>query len=144
MLCPNASLASNSLFTGGGGGFVTVTSVEAFVLKLRESEQDALTVIVPAGAPAVFSLAELPLPETLPPVAVQLETVTGTLSGLVQVAVRLEGVPTCTEVGLDASDMVGGFFGGSLTVKLALQLASPFFFCFGSVTCAVTRSEEHT
>src|ERR1043165_5119521 len=116
MLCPNASLASNSLFTGGGGGLVTVTSVEAFVLKLRESEQDALTVIVPAGAPVAFNVAELPLPQMLPPVAVQLETVTGTLSGLVQFAVRFKGVPTCTEVGLDASDIVGGFFGGSFTV----------------------------
>src|SRR5436190_9168606 len=132
MLCPNASLASNSLLTGGGGGFVTDTCVEAFVLKLRESEQDALTVMTPAGAPVVFKVVCSPLPETLPPVDVQLETVTGTLSGLVQLAVRVIGVPTCTEVGFAERDMVGGFFSGSFTVKLALQLACPFFFSFGS------------
>jgi hypothetical protein len=78
---------------GGGGGFSTVTCVEAFVLKLRASEQEALTVIVPEGAPVVFKVALAPLPETLPPVAVQLETVTGTLSGLVQVQVSATGVP---------------------------------------------------
>src|SRR5207342_2832202 len=42
---------------GGGGGFSTVTWVEAFVLKLRESEQEALIVIVPEGAPVVFKVA---------------------------------------------------------------------------------------
>ena len=30
--------------------------------------------------------------------------------------------------------MVGGFFGGSFTVKFAVQLASPPFFILGSVT----------
>ena len=95
---------------------MTITCVEALVLKLRESEQDALTVIGPAEAPVVVSVAELPLPEMLPPLAVQLETVTGTLSGLVQVEVRLIGVPTCTVVGFAETDMVGGFFGGSFTV----------------------------
>ena len=69
-----------------------------------------------------------PSPEMLPPLAVQPLTVTGTLSGLVQVQVTVEGVPACNEVGLAEQDMVGGFFGGSFTVKFAVQLASPFFF----------------
>ena len=68
----------------------------------------------------------LPLPETLPPLEVQLLTVTGTLSGLVQVQVMVEAAPVCNELaGLAEQDMVGGFLGGSLTVKFAVQLASP-------------------
>jgi hypothetical protein len=47
--------------------------------------------LFPEGAPVVFKVALAPLPETLPPVAVQLETVTGTLSGLVQVQVSATG-----------------------------------------------------
>jgi hypothetical protein len=58
----------------------------------------------------------LPLPETVPLVAVQLPTVTGTLSGLVQVQVIVELPPACKELGLAEQDMVGGFFGGSFTV----------------------------
>ena len=37
--------------------------------------------------------------------------------------VTVTGVPACTEVGLAEQDMVGGFFGGSFTVKFAVQLA---------------------
>jgi hypothetical protein len=106
--------------------------------KPRESVQEALTVIEPGAAPVVFSVAVLPEPETLPPVDVQPLTVTGTLSGLVQFAVRLTGVPAWSEVGFADNDMVGGFFGGSFTVKLAEQLTSPPFFIFTSVTRAVT------
>jgi hypothetical protein len=53
----------------------------------------ALTVMGPADAPVVLRVAVLPSPETLPPLAVQVLTVTGTLSGLVQVQVKVEGVP---------------------------------------------------
>ena len=123
---------------GGGGGFSTVTWVEAEAVRPRESVQVALTVIGPDDAPVVLRVAVLPSPETLPPLAVQPLTVTGTLSGLVQVQVMVEGVPACTEVGFAEQDMVGGFFGGSFTVKLALQLASPPFFILGSITRAVT------
>ena len=70
----------------------------------------------------------------LPPLAVQLPTVTGTPSGLVQVQLIVDGVPVCTLVGFAEHDMVGGFFGGSFTVKVAVQLASPPFFILGSVT----------
>ena len=90
--------------------------------------------IGPDAAPVVLRVAVPPSPEMLPPLAVQPPTVTGTLSGLVQVQVRVEGVPACTEVGLAEQDMVGGFFGGSFTVKVAEQLASPPFFILGSVT----------
>src|SRR4029077_5957598 len=101
---------------------------EERVCKPRESVEVALTVIGPAEAPVVSSVAVPPLPETLPPVAVQPLTVTGTPSGLVQLQLSVEDVPAGTEAGLAEHDMVGGFFGGSLTVKFAVQLASPFFF----------------
>jgi hypothetical protein len=55
----------------------------------------ALTVIGPEDAPVVLSVAVLPLPEMLPLplLAVQSPTVTGTLSGLVQVQLMVEDVP---------------------------------------------------
>ncbi|HVT80587.1 MAG TPA: hypothetical protein VHM90_08015, partial [Phycisphaerae bacterium] len=84
---------------GGGGGFSTVTWVDAEVLKPRESEQLAVTVTVPGEAPVVFRVAVLPLPETLPLLAVQPLTVTGTLSGLLQVQEILDVPPVCNEVG---------------------------------------------
>jgi len=74
----------------------------------------------------------------LPALAVQLLTVTGTLSGLVQLHVTVADVPACTEVGFAEQDIVGGFLGGSLTVKFAVQVASPPFFIFGSLMRAVT------
>ena len=123
---------------GGGGGFSTVTWVEAVEVRLRESVHVALTVMVPAGAPVVFRVAVLPVPETVPPDAVQPLTVTGTLSGLVHVQESFEDVPACTVVGSAVQDIVGAFFGGSLTVKFAVQLASPPFFILGSLICAVT------
>src|SRR5579864_232470 len=112
MLC-RARRASSALSTAGGGGFCIVTCVEACPVKPRESVHVALTVTGPAGTPAVFSVAELPLPETVPDVAVQFATDTGTLSGLVQFAVRFTLPPVTTLLGLAESDMVGGFFGGS-------------------------------
>src|SRR5207248_4072177 len=84
---------------GGGGGFSTVTWVELEAVRPRESEQVALTVIGPAGAPVVVRVAVPPSPETLPPLAVQELIVTGTLSGLVQVQLTVDGVPACTEAG---------------------------------------------
>ena len=67
-------------------------------------------------APVVVSVATLPLPETLPPLEVQPETVTGTPSGLVQEQVTVTGVPAWPLVGFAEQLMVGGFFGGSFTV----------------------------
>ena len=78
---------------GGGGGTSTVTWLEPVAVRPRESVQVALTVIGPAGAPVVLSVAVPPSPETLPPVADQPPIVTGTLSGVVQVQVTVEGVP---------------------------------------------------
>jgi hypothetical protein len=80
----------------------------------------------------------LPLPEMLPRLAVQPPTVTGTLSGLVHAQVIVEFPPAWSVVGFAEQDMVGGFFGGSFTVKLAMQLASPLFFILGSEIWAVT------
>jgi hypothetical protein len=122
---------------GGGGGFSTVTWVEDCVFRPRESVQVALTVIVPADAPVVFNVPVLPEPETVPMLLVQPLTVTGTLSGLVQVQLMVELPPACRLLGLAEQDMVGGFFGGSFTVKFALQVASPPVFFLGSAMCAV-------
>src|SRR6516225_1741567 len=132
----SASLDSNS--GEGGGGACTVTAVEAAVFRPRESVQVAFTVIGPGDAPVEFKVAAFPLPETVPLLAVQPETVTGTPSGLVQVQVMVAVPPACRVVGLAEQLMVGGFFGGSLTVNDAVQLASPPFFTLGSATCAVT------
>jgi hypothetical protein len=103
-------------FGGGGGGTSTLVWAEAFVDKPRESVQVALTVIGPADAPVVVTVATLPLPETVPPVEDQPETETGTPSGLVQLQVTVTGVPACAELGSAEQVMVGGFFGGSFTV----------------------------
>src|ERR1700686_328058 len=117
MLC-RASRDSSALSTGGG--FSIVTCVEACPFSPRESVQVALTVIEPGGTPAVLRFAELPLPETVPAVEVQLATETGTPSGLVQEADRFTAPPATRLVGLADNDMVGGFFGGGgFTVQFA-------------------------
>ena len=112
--------------------------MEACVFRPRESLQVAVTVTAPADAPAVLSDAVEPLPETLPPVEVQLLTVTGTLSGLVQLQVMVELPPACKVAGLAEHDIVGGFLGGSFTAKFAEQLTVPPFFILGSEMWAVT------
>jgi hypothetical protein len=103
-------------FGGGGGGFSTVTWAEEFAVRPRESVQVALTVIWPGDAPVVLRVPVLPLPETVPPVALQPATFTGTPSGLVQVQVMVAVPPVWSEVGLAVQLMVGGFLGGSFTV----------------------------
>jgi len=114
-----------------------MTELEVEAVKLRESVQVAFTVIVPAEAPVVLSVAELPLPETLPPVEFQPPTVTVALSGLVQVHEIVEDVPTSTVSGFAEQEICGGFSG--LTVnETAEQLATPFFFDLASVTVAET------
>jgi hypothetical protein len=123
---------------GGGGGFSTVTELEDEAVKPRESVQVALMVIGPGDAPVVFKVAEFPLPEMLPPLEVHPPTVTGTLSGLVQVQLIVAEVPVWTDDGLAEHEICGGFLGGSFTVKVAVQLAVLFFFALGSVTVAVT------
>src|SRR5579863_264125 len=137
MLC-NASRASSrttSGLTGGGGGFSTISCVEACPVRPRVSVQLALMVTGPADAPAVLRAAVLPAPESVPPVAFQFATETETPSGLVQLQVIVAESPTFTLDGLTEQLMVGGFFGGSgFTVKLAEQLAMLLFFDFGSVT----------
>jgi hypothetical protein len=108
---------------GGGGGFSTVTVVSEEAFRPRSSVHFAVTVIGPADAPAVSSVAVLPVPETLPPLAVY-SVFTCALSGLVQEQVIVEGVPACTVVGFAEQEIVGGCFGFSFTVKFAVQLAS--------------------
>jgi hypothetical protein len=78
---------------GGGGGFSIVTVLEVEADKPRESVQMAPIVMGPEEAPAVFRVAEFPLPEILPPLEVHPPTVTGTLSGLVQTQLMVEDVP---------------------------------------------------
>jgi hypothetical protein len=86
----------------------------------------------------VFSIAEPPVPETLPPIDVQ-EIVTGTPSGLAQLVDKFTVPPGGTLLGLaEIDDKVGGFFGRAFTMKSAVQLASLFFFALASVTWAVT------
>ena len=114
-----------------------VAMVLADVLSPRVSVQMAVTVTDPGAAPVVSTVAVLPLPETLPSVDVQPATVTGTESGLVQVHETLMAPPACTLDGLAEQLMLGGFFGGSLTVKLAEHEAMPLFFTFGSVILAM-------
>jgi len=63
--------------------------------------------------PAVFKVAESPVPETVPAVDVQLAIETGTLSGLVQLPVRFTVPPGTSSVGFADTDIAGGFFGGS-------------------------------
>src|SRR5215470_10144340 len=58
-------------FGGGGGGFSTATCAEEFAVRPRESVHVALTVIWPGEAPVVLRVALLPLPDTVPPVALQ-------------------------------------------------------------------------
>src|SRR5271154_1579884 len=115
MLC-NESRASSRAISGlttGGGGYSIATGVEAWPVRPRESVQAAPTVTDPGATPEVSRVAEFPLPETDPPVDVQLATDTGTPSGLVQDAVRLTAPPGNTVSGLADNDMVGGFFGGN-------------------------------
>src|SRR5437899_11446078 len=109
MLCKRKR-SSSSMLTGRSW---IVTCVEACPAKPRESVQVALTVTGPAGTSAVVRVAELPLPETVPAVEVQLATETGTPSGLVQEADRFTGPPATRLLGLADNDIVGGFFGGN-------------------------------
>jgi hypothetical protein len=109
--------------------------VSAEELSPRVSVQIAFTVTVLAPG-GVFNVAVFPLPEIVPPVAVQLATVTGTESGLVQVQETLTVAPAGTVDGFAEQLIVGGFFGGSFTVKLAEHEAMVFL-AFGSVTLAV-------
>src|ERR1700722_679596 len=134
-----ASVTSISGLGAGGGGFSTMTSVEARTFSPRESVQVALTAIAPGDTRAVSSVAEPPVEERAPPTDVQLEIVTGTPSGLVQWADKFTAPPARMLEGRAEIDILGRFLGGSgFTVKLAEQRASWFFFDLTSVTWAVT------
>src|SRR5271167_4427320 len=105
MLC-SESLASSFMNSADGGGFSTITWVRAWLFSPRESVQVALTVIGPGDAPAGSRVALLPLPETLPPLAVHPPTVTWALSGLVQLQLMVEVVPVCNVDGLAEQETV--------------------------------------
>src|SRR5512137_3221726 len=123
MLC-NANRASSSFSCGeGAGGVSIVTCAVPELVKPRESVQVALTVMGPGAAPLVFKLAVLPVPLTVPAVAVQPATFTCILSGLVQSQLMLTVPPACKEAGLAEQLRLGGFLGGSLTVKFAEHVA---------------------
>ena len=108
---------------GGGGGFSTVTGLELLAVRPRESVQVALTVIVPDGCSGgVESGGTAVAGDGATAGSPTTRSVTGTLSGLVQVQVSVEAVPAWTDVGFAEQDMVGGFFGGSFTVKVACNL----------------------
>ena len=138
MLC-SASLFSSFRNSGEGGGFSTITWAVAGAFKPRESLQLALTVIGPTEAPDVSRASVFaPLLESRPPVALQPPTVTGTLSGLVQAQLTVDDAPVGTVDGFAEHEMTGGVFGGSFTLKAAIQLASPPCFIPGSEILAVT------
>ena len=90
-----------------------VTCVDACPVRLRESVHVAVTVTGPGGKSAVFRVAVLPDPVTVPEVEVQFATETGTPSGLVQFAVKLTVPPGVSSLGVADIDIVGGFLGGS-------------------------------
>ena len=75
-----------------------VTEADDEAVKPRESVQVAPIVIGPGEAPVVFKVPVFPLPEILPPLEVHPPTVTGTLSGLVQVQVMVDVSPALTVV----------------------------------------------
>ena len=54
------------------------------------------------------------------------------------IAVIVDGLPPCTVLGLTEQLTCGGFIGLALTVKLALQVATLFFFSFSSVAVPET------
>src|SRR6266545_4173373 len=99
------------------------TAVVAGVLRPRWSLQVAFTVTVPGEAPVVFSVAVLPLPVMLPPVAVKLLTVTGTLSGLVRLhARRITRARNCWRIlGRLFDCEVGGGAGISILLRLRIN-----------------------
>lgn len=137
MLCRDSRCSRCTI--SGGGGVITVTRVEVCEINPRMSVQVALTVIAPGAAPPVSKVAELPLPEIVPALAVQLATEVETPSGLEQFADRFTVPPASTAVGFAEIEMIGGFLGGNgLTVKFAKQLASLFFFSLGSLTFTLT------
>src|SRR5258708_29721257 len=98
--------------TGGGGGFCKVSSVEPCAVRPRESVAVAVTVTAPGEVPAVFSVAVVPLPLTVPLVAIQFETVTGTPSRPLALPVIVAASPTPKGHGLAEQLMSGGLFRG--------------------------------
>lgn len=89
MLCKESRFSRRTIsgLTAGGGGFSTISCVEAWPVRPRVSEQLALTVTLPGDAPAVLNVAVLPAPESEPLEAFQFETETATPSGLLQLQV---------------------------------------------------------
>src|SRR5438445_12465066 len=91
--CSSRRTSGETCGGGGGGGFSTATSVVAGVFRPRWSLQLAFTVMVPGLAPVVLRAALLPFPEIVPLLVVKLLTVTGTLSGLLQVQLTFTVAP---------------------------------------------------
>ena len=123
---------------GGGGGASTCTFTIALAKSPRASEQRDRTSIELAVTPAVWSVATLPLGESVPLVACQSPIVRGTLSGEPQLHVICDDPPSVTEPGSAEHDMVGGCFGYSLTAKPTKHIADLLFLSVGSVTVTLT------
>ena len=79
------------LAVGGACGASTFTLVLAELLRPRESVQVVVTLIAPAPAPEVSSVAFMPSPATLPELACHASGCSWALSGLVQVQEMVEG-----------------------------------------------------
>ena len=123
---------------GGGGGFSIVTVLDVEAVSPRESVQVALIVIGTrrsagcAQGSGVSAAGDAAAGRG--PSAHRDRNVVRTGAG----ASDSDMPPACNDVGLAEQDMVGGFFGGSVTAKFAVQLAVLFFFALGSVMVAVT------
>src|SRR5262249_50823075 len=120
--------------SGALAGCSTLTLALPVDVRLRSSVQVADTDTGPGCSPAVSSVPALPLPVTLPADATQFEMLTAWLSGLEHEQLMLEELPATTVAGFAEHEICGGFFGRSLTVKLAEHEAMPFL---PSETCAV-------
>src|ERR1700682_588863 len=99
----SANRSSSAMISGeigGGGGFCNVSWFEPCAVRPRESVAVAVTVTAPGAAPAVFNVPVLPLPLMVPLVDVQLETVTGTPSGLLALHVTVAVPPPSKGGGL--------------------------------------------
>src|SRR5262245_17513 len=142
---PLAALSTRALFSlkkisvsllacGFSGGASTFTVELACTLRPRSSVQVAPTLIAPGAAPAVSSVAVLPLPVAFPALAVQLLTLTCRPSVLVHSQVTVADSPERTVVGFAEHDILGAFRGGSFTVNAVVASA----FCLPSLARTVT------
>jgi len=120
-------------------GFSTVTELEEEAVKPRESVHVALTVTVPAGAPVVFRVAEFPLRKCCPAGSQSRPpTVTGTLSGLVQVQLMVVVAPVIDAGRTRRAGNLRRVLGWLFDREVRSATRFVVLFRLGSVTRAVT------